>query len=185
MQAGRNFGQRGAFWLQKSRRDWLKDGDRNAKFYHEKTISRRRKSKITMLRDDSGQWVEEDSSLRNLVLNFYSTLFEEEIQNLPYLVTNIGFPSWSNQMVNEECLSNQEIKLALNDIFPLKAPGANGFPVVFFQQSWNLIGGHLFAPVKEVWQNLCMIKEVNNTYLTLIPKVDRPEFVSRFRPISF
>ncbi|CAJ2654248.1 unnamed protein product [Trifolium pratense] len=36
----------------------------------------------------------------------------------------------------------------------------------------------------EVWVNPSLISSINNTLLVLIPKVDKPEFVSQFRPIA-
>ncbi|KAK4490473.1 hypothetical protein RD792_001150, partial [Penstemon davidsonii] len=38
------------FWFQKSRTQWLSQGDRNTRFYHMTTISRRRRNKITALK---------------------------------------------------------------------------------------------------------------------------------------
>lgn len=43
-----------AFWLQKSRKEWIRDGDKNTKYYHPKTIIRRRKKKIMDLHSSEG-----------------------------------------------------------------------------------------------------------------------------------
>lgn len=43
-------------WHQKARTKWIKDGDRNTRFYHLKTITKRRCNKISMLRDTEGNW---------------------------------------------------------------------------------------------------------------------------------
>lgn len=45
---------------------WLSDGDRNTRYYHMKTINRRRKNKILMLKNDQGQWIEEEKQLQEL-----------------------------------------------------------------------------------------------------------------------
>ncbi|VVA23745.1 PREDICTED: Transposon TX1, partial [Prunus dulcis] len=42
------------FWLQKSRNTWLKEGDRNTKFFHLSTIIRRRRNKLEGLTNDAG-----------------------------------------------------------------------------------------------------------------------------------
>jgi hypothetical protein len=41
--------QEEAMWFQKSQSQWIKDGDRNTRYYHVKTITRRRRNKILML----------------------------------------------------------------------------------------------------------------------------------------
>jgi hypothetical protein len=41
-------------WLQRSRIDWLREGDRNTKFFHHKAVWRARRNKITKFRDDNG-----------------------------------------------------------------------------------------------------------------------------------
>jgi len=38
--------QEECLWFQKSRSQWIADGDRNTKYYHSKTIIRKRKNKI-------------------------------------------------------------------------------------------------------------------------------------------
>ncbi|XP_024042959.1 uncharacterized protein LOC112099735 [Citrus clementina] len=44
-------------WLQKSRKDWLLHGDRNTNFFHQKTITRRRRNRIEAIRESSGNWL--------------------------------------------------------------------------------------------------------------------------------
>ena len=40
--------------------------------------------------------------------------------------------------------TRQEVDLALKDMAPLKAPGPDGMPPLFFQSFWHLIGDGLF-----------------------------------------
>ena len=41
-------------WLQRSRISWLKEGDRNTKFFHRKAVWRARKNRISSLKDQDG-----------------------------------------------------------------------------------------------------------------------------------
>lgn len=62
-------------WFQRSREKWLSDGDRNMKYYHLKTVSRRRGNKILMLKDNSGSWIADREQLKELVNDYYKNLF--------------------------------------------------------------------------------------------------------------
>lgn len=62
-------------WLQKSRNDWLKAGDDNAKFFHTLTLVRKRRNRIEALKNEDGVWVDRKEQLKSMAVNFYSSLF--------------------------------------------------------------------------------------------------------------
>lgn len=55
------------FWWQKSRAIWLREGDRNTKFFHARTKQRIAHNRITKLLDSFGNWVETEDGIVNLV----------------------------------------------------------------------------------------------------------------------
>lgn len=77
-----------------------------------------------------------------------------------------------------------EIKAATFQLGKDKAPGPNGFSGVFFQSSWEEICKDVVLMVKNFFELGCSLDLVNVTDIVLVPKVDRPEWVSQFRPIS-
>ncbi|KAH1057052.1 hypothetical protein J1N35_035117 [Gossypium stocksii] len=81
-------------------------------------------------------------------------------------------------------ITNGEIKSALFDMAPLKAPGSDGFQAAFFQNQWDNIGRGIYEWVKKVFEEGIIDPEFNNTLIVLIPKVPNPENFSQFRPIS-
>ncbi|XP_074288835.1 uncharacterized protein LOC141613986 [Silene latifolia] len=66
-----------------------------------------------------------------------------------------------------------------------KAPGPDGYSSHFFKTSWDLVGGEMYVfAVHEFFRNGKMLKQLNATNVTLIPKVPNPLTVIQFRPIA-
>lgn len=51
-------------------------------------------------------------------------------------------------------------------------------------KAWEIIGNDIIHVVKDFFLNGKLLKETNNTLITLIPKVKCPNNVSEFRPIT-
>ena len=81
-------------------------------------------------------------------------------------------------------MDREEIRDTLFSISPLKALGPDGLHALFFQSQWDTVGGSLCNLILNIFQHLKRIQGINQTFLSLIPKVDSPEFVKHFRPIS-
>lgn len=63
------------YWKQKSRIHWLKDGDRNTKFFHAITKQRRARNRITKLRKPEGGWAESDVGIEKVASEYFQSLF--------------------------------------------------------------------------------------------------------------
>jgi hypothetical protein len=66
----------------------------------------------------------------------------------------------------------------------LKAPGPDGLHAVFYKRFWEMLGDDLIKEVLHAVNNISVPEGWNNTTIVLIPKVDNPEKVTQFRPIS-
>jgi hypothetical protein len=69
-------------------------------------------------------------------------------------------------------------------MFPLKAPGPDGYPVYFFQRNWDICGEDVTRAVLRVLNGDESPEEINSTFIVLIPKVPNPNLMGQFRPIS-
>ena len=65
-----------------------------------------------------------------------------------------------------------------------KSPRPDGYPMFFFQKEWKLFGKDVCDAVKEFFGAKCMLKEINSTFLCLIPKKVGVDSLDHFRPIS-
>jgi hypothetical protein len=76
------------------------------------------------------------------------------------------------------------MKLALDSIGDLKAPGPDGMPAVFYKKFWHVVGPKVHEEVLSVLNGGSMPVGWNVTTIMLIPKLKEPESISQFRPIS-
>ncbi|KAL0286117.1 UNVERIFIED_CONTAM: hypothetical protein Sangu_2747800 [Sesamum angustifolium] len=98
---------------------------------------------------------------------------------------------WARHIVTtEECdylvrpVTKDEVKTVVFDIDEDRAPGPDGYSSGFFKAAWPVIGDELTAAVTDFFSTGQLLKQVNATLITLIPKVCAPSKVADFRPIS-
>jgi hypothetical protein len=130
--------QEEAMWFQKSRSQWIKDGDRNTRYYHVKTITRRRRNKILMLRNEQNEWIDDEARLQEMVNSYYQKLFTASNNTIHWQQTKYSYPSISDSDHDDlkDIIRNGEVRNALFDMSPWKEPG----PTVFQQVSTNVDG---------------------------------------------
>ena len=173
-------------WKQKSRELWLRDGDRNTKFFHLSTIIRRRHNSIDAVRSDSGDWIIDQKGIREHFQTKFISLFSEEETFFPPDLEHLIQPSISSEDNVELCRvpTPDEIKGVLFDMQSLKAPGPDGFPPLFYKHFWPTVGAHVIKAVQSFFINGKMLPETNRNFIVLIPKIPNPSNVNHYRPIS-
>ncbi|KAH9696901.1 reverse transcriptase domain-containing protein [Citrus sinensis] len=173
-------------WYQKSRREWIKYGDRNTSFFHQKTITRRDRNRITAIRDEGGNWIYEAQEIKDHAVTFFSTLYKSEQGTYqPYQVQGC-FPQIDQTRLASLAMpiDKEEVHAAICQMSPLKAPGIDGYPAGFYQAQWHIVGESFSAGIKEVFNSHSIPKEVSKTLLILIPKTERPTSFKMYRSIS-
>lgn len=128
-------------WKQISRCDLLTLGDRNTKFFHSRTLQRRKENHITAFRNSSGVWLYDPSEFQSKTVSFFKHLYEDALEQMGALPPS-QFPCLNKEDVESLRLdiSNEEIKIALFDMAPLKALESDDFHAIFFQSPWDTIG---------------------------------------------
>lgn len=63
------------YWQQRSRVQWLREGDANTKFFHQSTMHRRRRNKVVSLKNSQGNWIENPNQIRCLFDEYFMDLF--------------------------------------------------------------------------------------------------------------
>ena len=80
--------------------------------------------------------------------------------------------------------NKSEVDLALKQMSPLKALGPDELPPIFYKHYWDKIGVDVAQAVLTWLNSGTICPSLNNTYITLIPKVKCPQQVTEFRPIA-
>ena len=120
-------------WRQKSRETWLKEGDKNTRFFHKMANSNSRRNCLKKIKVN-GNWLSEDQEIQRGVMRAYQDLLSDP---------GVWHPSMSSMLFDrigseeatrlEEMFSMEEVYLALSELNGDKAPGPDGFPIAFWQ----------------------------------------------------
>ncbi|GJW37824.1 protein LAZ1 [Tanacetum coccineum] len=81
-------------------------------------------------------------------------------------------------------VTNKEIKRAMFDIEDVKSLGPDGYKSDFFKKGWDVVRNDVCRAVCDFFDNGKLLKEINHTFLALIPNVPTPLRVTDFWPIS-
>ena len=107
-------------------------GDKNTKYFHAKAVTKKRKTSIAKLKDDDVRWVEDDTSLKQMMVDYFKKLFSKEsFSSFP--IYN-SFSKLEQDVLNEieRSVSYEEIKMVVFSMNPLKASRPDGLNALFF-----------------------------------------------------
>ncbi|XP_059066266.1 uncharacterized protein LOC131857597 [Cryptomeria japonica] len=179
--------QEETFWRKRSRSLWLKDGDKNLRFFHISTLKHMAANRIGHL-VKNGRRIDNEDEISGVVVEFFAellkkdTLLDLEAQNM--LVDIIPKVLSDNQNHNIDVIpSKEEIRSVVFSFDGSKAPGPYGFPMFFFQHFWEVVGEDVSNVVKEFFGARSIQKELNATFIFLIPKKQGIDSLDAFRPI--
>jgi hypothetical protein len=169
---------------QQSRLLWLKDGDANSKYFHSVLSSRRRRNSIVSLMVN-GNLVEGVQPIRNVVYTHFKDHFAAHYINRPG-VANLPFKSLS--YAEGGCLVKhftvEEVKLAVWDYDCFKSPGSAGVNFGFIKDLWEELQIDVMRFILDFHRNGKLTRGINHTFIALIRKVETPQRLNDFRPIS-
>ncbi|XP_059627223.1 uncharacterized protein LOC132270018 [Cornus florida] len=173
---------------QKSRIQWLKCGDSNTSYFYKSIASRSNRNKIVSITSSDGIPLDTEAAIKNEIVSFFHQCLgmnPHPPQELEQLQTFIQ-PVVPNSFTELLCLipTYTEIKLCLFSLNSGKAPGPDGYNAHFFKKAWPVIGEDVTRAVRDFFTTGKLLREVNSTYISLVPKVPNPFIISQFRPIS-
>jgi len=63
-------------WLQRSRQNWITEGDRNTKFFHQKATFREKRNAIQATQCEDGRIITDDEGIEATFMDYFQKLFE-------------------------------------------------------------------------------------------------------------
>ncbi|KAA3464320.1 reverse transcriptase [Gossypium australe] len=174
------------YWEQRVRTNWLKMRDRNMAYFHKCASIRRRGNAINKLVLDDGKEITDCSEITEAATGFFEDLFKSKGCGDPNDVLN-GIGTHISRDINDRLLTpftSEEVWCALKDMGPTKALGSDGFPAIFFQKFWHLVGDEVTEFCLSILNDNRGVEQINVTEIVLIPKIINPSSLVNFRPIS-
>eukprot|EP00253_Pinus_taeda_P002797 PITA_02797 len=139
-------------WRQKSRINWLQEGERNTKFFHQAMIQNRQRNQIFSIKNEVGEWDDRGEAI------------EQVWKEIPKIITT------EQNRALMRVATMEEVEEVVMNMKKGKAPGPDGFTAEFYQAGWHFLGQDVSEAVEESRLKQRMWSGINSTFLTLIPK---------------
>ncbi|XP_028101054.1 uncharacterized protein LOC114300374 [Camellia sinensis] len=128
-------------WFQKSRVNWITQGERNTKYFHVFTITKCKRIKIDSLLYDTGNWIMEAQAIKTHIQDYFIALFQAvptvKLSHWNNIATHTFSPKENHRLTRD--LTNYEIWKATKHINAFKAPSRDGFQAIFYHKFWDII----------------------------------------------
>ncbi|CAM8991132.1 unnamed protein product [Rhodiola kirilowii] len=176
-------------WRQRSRVEWLKEGDRNTRFFHAKATRRKKSNIISRMQNEEGVWLTDERQIGEVTKRYFTNIFStsrgqvREDQNHSFSnIQRMVTAEMSRKLC--EPVTATEVQASIFQMSPMKAPGPDGFHALFYQKFWHTIKDTVISKVLKVFEEGKMEEGMNDTLIVLIPKSKRPKKIEDYRPIS-
>lgn len=80
--------------------------------------------------------------------------------------------------------TKNEIEKGIKEMFPTKVPGPDGYPTIFYQKYWKIVGNKTIEECLDILSGNGSLDGWNDTNIVLIPKIPNPKAVGDYRLIS-
>ncbi|XP_021889517.1 uncharacterized protein LOC110808320 [Carica papaya] len=171
-------------WRQKDRERWIKESDRNTKYFHSLANFRKKNNFVEELEFD-GDTVRGNAVLKEKAKDYFTKLYTEEEERRPRL-DELPFRQLSagSKEGLEVPFMEEEILDCLRQCNGDKGPRPDGFHMKFFQDFWAVIKYDIMAFFHDFHRTRAFVKPINATFLVIIPKIVGACNIKDFRPIS-
>ncbi|RVW60638.1 hypothetical protein CK203_048903 [Vitis vinifera] len=171
-------------WRQKSRETWLKEGDKNTRFFHKMTNSNRRRNCLKKIKVN-GNWLSEDQEIQRGVVRAYQDLLLDPGGWHPSMNIMEFDRIRSEEAARlEEMFSMEEVFLALSELNGTRLLVRMVSPLLSGSFCWDFVKDDLMGFFKDFFERGKFVRSPNSTFLVLVPKKGGADDLRDYRPIS-
>ncbi|XP_010446092.1 PREDICTED: uncharacterized protein LOC104728863 [Camelina sativa] len=179
-----------AYFRQRSRINWLKEGDLNTTYFHRVMQMRNAFNAIRSFTSLLGYVIDDPLEMSSLAVNHFKALLA------PIVLQPVTVPlDWIQNTIAYRCSPDlkqamtklptpEEIRRTMFKLNANKAPGPDGFTSAFYKASWDILGAEVTSSILQFFHSSFLPSATNATILALLPKVPGASIISDFRPIS-
>ena len=175
------------FFSQKVKCKFLKESDKGSKFFHALMGQNHRRNFIPAIMCRNGSLSNSLTEVGDEFVAYYQQLLGSSKSTIPIdsVVIRCGpcLPSSSHNLLLSP-VSAEDIRQAMFSIENEKAPSPDGYSSFFFKKAWPVVGGDFCSAIQDFFHSGRLLKQVNHSIISLIPKSKNVSSPSDFRPIS-
>lgn len=64
------------YWRQRAKQHWLREGDRNTRFFHRYASTRKKNNKVEKIKNAEGEWQVTTEGVRKVIEEYFGELFK-------------------------------------------------------------------------------------------------------------
>ena len=171
-------------WRQKSKVQWLREGDNNTRYFHRIANSNCCNNTICHL-STVGEISTDQFEIMKGVTCFYQHLFADEAIRLPFLDgLDFAIIDEEDRRMLDSPFTEEEVFGVVKSMNGDKAPSPDGFSLAFFQVCWGIVKDDIMKVFHSFHCYRSFEKSLNATFLALIPKKSRAIEMKDFCPIN-
>jgi hypothetical protein len=172
------------FYRQRAKKHWATNGDRNTSFFHNAVIKRRRRNRITAIKDAQGNTYYEPDDIANQFVSYFRNIFRSASANNNDRFSTNTSPPLHSEDFTYSVPDKHEIWQILRSMKKNASPGPDGFNVSFYLSAWSWIGDDVTRLIQNFYRTCILPPHLNDTHIALIPKKVVCHLPADFRPIS-
>ncbi|XP_074291686.1 uncharacterized protein LOC141618470 [Silene latifolia] len=145
---------RAQYLLQKSKEQWMEEGDENTAFYHNSIKHRRMKNRVNQVKTQNGILCQTQQHIHDAFQDFYVNLLGSSKPVAPInhgIVRKGACLTIEHKKLLLQPVTDEEVRAVMFSIPGTKAPGPDGYSSQFFKDTWAIVGKDVIKAVRSVF----------------------------------